>query len=463
MAFLLDVSVLEAVFFCFRALVMIWMVVCRGEDEKNGPIFKGRGSPNPSRDSVSAHAPFCSFFSFFLLLFLPSPAQPQQSNFHSRLLSNMNVIPTEVLSNCFERLNSQELVSITRVSKDWSEIINESKYHWQKLTLPEKQGGWDLKSLQLFDRKSESKLQQVSMNPKFNSETEWKAFGELLKKSKETLLVLYLKVEDPQAKFYLEELSFQLPLLVDCRISGWGDRGDRVRIIGSLENKIKKGSSKPRNSRDLRILWVPIGFSHLKQSDLLVNLVSLKLEIIRDYSQLRKCLQKCSQGLKHLDFSIPFVFGSPQYEPQELPRLQVLEIGCTPTLRYPSWLRIPSSATLIITGDLPPSLPSVSRLWLRFNEGFQNLPTISAELEEFRFEDNYLGFPGRIEALSSALTQRKSNASAGMEIEGIKMTPLKTLLIDCEGLSQLQLEEMKKVAENVVDVKRASTFIGVEI
>lgn len=47
-------------------------------------------------------------------------------------------------------------------------------------------------------------------------------------------------------------------------------------------------------------------------------------------------------------------------------------------------------------------------------------------------------------------------------IEGLNMALLKTLLTKFEGSSQIHLERLKEIVENVVDVRTISTFPEVE-
>jgi len=65
------------------------------------------------------------------------------------------------------------------------------------------------------------------------------------------------------------------------------------------------------------------------------------------------------------------------------------------------------------------------------------------------------------ENLLSLLRQRKENVAAGMEVWGVKMIPLNTLVVpfdDCEVLSQLKEQVVK-----LEDLSPFPRFVDVEI
>ncbi|MCO5556954.1 hypothetical protein L7F22_010509 [Adiantum nelumboides] len=102
----------------------------------------------------------------------------------------MERLSCDVLLSIFNNIDSIQVVSVKRVNKKWSEIIDDSKSLYRVLILPTKEKGWDLKPLELFDKKSQSSLKQVSME--FDGKETREAVFEILDRSKATLHTLQI-------------------------------------------------------------------------------------------------------------------------------------------------------------------------------------------------------------------------------------------------------------------------------
>lgn len=156
-------------------------------------------------------------------------------------------------------------------------------------------------------------------------------------------------------------------------------------------------------------------------------------------------------------------------EPLDFPLLEVLQLSRLNTLagnRFPSWIRIPLEATLCIDSAwVPTSLPSVSTLWLGGLINVEVLTSCCPELVTLRVDgDSYSNYSvGYKDELISTLKTRKGNAEAGMEVSGVKMIPLKTIVLRKCIFGSEQLSEISELVEEVVDLDSVPKFIEVEI
>lgn len=79
-------------------------------------------------------------------------------------------LPPEILLPIFKTLDSREMVCMMRVSKSWLEVIEENQSLWRRLILPKKEkedeeeNEWEPSVLELWDQKTSSSLQEVSIH-----------------------------------------------------------------------------------------------------------------------------------------------------------------------------------------------------------------------------------------------------------------------------------------------------------
>lgn len=355
------------------------------------------------------------------------------------------------------------MVNIMRVRKEWLEIIDENKALWRRLVLPKPKpkGGWDLSLLsivELFDRKSDSSLEEVSMETRLDFQ-EAKSIVRVLAKSKKTLRILRIKEHDYFRRGDLAELSLKLLNLKECQIAP---------TFAQCQVHLVHSDSKGAEAGDqLRILWCP-DFDNLRKSfsHLFSNLVSLGLGTYLSPASWRKILESPSQTLRHL-----IIYTSrPRPEdsllsPIDLPKLEILEMktqdSSLASSIFPSWIRVgPSLSTLIRHGHFYPSCPSVSTLWIDHPESIERLADNCPELVELRVDSHDYLCTNDLRALLSMLKQRKRKVEAGMEIEGIKMVHLKRLMIDLSECMSKEIVEMRKLVEQVSDL---STALPIEL
>lgn len=337
-----------------------------------------------------------------------------------------------------------------RVCKEWFEVIEEHKSMWRRVRLPKRELGWNTSHLELFDRKSQSSLVEVSMDVNLTYEPSNDLFMETLEKSKGTLRTIhfttsknYYDVQD------LSDLSWRLPSITDFRVT----KSDLEQVILIM----------PEVQTNLKVLWIgwsPVLFrSHLF---LLGNLSSLNLDFWingDNDSSVRQILETPSATLKHLKLSFVDV---QEFPPLDFPILQVLQIQYRNGLGqpgYPSWLRIPTSSTLIIHGEIPTSveLPSISKL--RVDHSLSCLANRSPLLTELRIMKK-VGY-GSFYGLIKTLRQRKSNADTFKEVDGVRMIPLRCLVVELGRHDPVQ--ELKRLVDTIVDPKTVSKFIEIEV
>ena len=251
----------------------------------------------------------------------------------------------------------------------------------------------------------------------------------------------------------------------------------------SLQLEERDEDEEDDKGSSLRILWIS-DLKNLLKSHLFLlnNLVSLILtEDSYGSLRIRRILERSSRTLKHLEITInngeERQIPKPQIPTLSFPKLKFLNI-CLGwnhnTSVFPSWMRLPSLSTLIIWNPRTlSSLPACSKLWLvglDVNRDLLKLVSQCPELLELRIHIDR-GREG-FEEISSMLSQRKANVEAGMEIQGVKMINLKTLVVPfryvgLRGGTRLQkarLPELRELVEEVVDLREAlSQVIEMEL
>ena len=372
----------------------------------------------------------------------------------------------DLLFNIFKRLDCIETTKVRRVCKEWFEIIDEHKSFWRTLHLPKDSlEKWDPSILELYDRKSESTLEDVEIGVKVEMELQTQFF-DILERSKATLKHLFLKSElsyfpDKQDPFHT------LSAVESLRVLGWHHLC-RVRL---RRTSVKRDSQDDgsNTASPLRVLWYGANRSVLQNNSArLKNLVSLDTTVALSSSEWRDLLEGPSGSLKHLTFSFKHGYkenhsGVPTLE---FPKLEVLELDDGGN--FPRWLLIPDSAILIAHSGLS-NLPSISELWaedLDFME--EELSDRCARLKTLvlvaRFQEAYQRDP-----LLNILNKRRINVEAGLEVDGVKMEPIQKLVLPSKLGYYSDSKEAKSFLERcrglveVVEGDAQSWFIDIEV
>lgn len=336
-----------------------------------------------------------------------------------------------------------------------------------------------ISTVELFDRKSQSSLEEVSMDGSELDRYDSDRLVVILSRSEKTLRILNL------SSLYLD--AARMPRLVDCRLL----------YPGSI-NKIRLTPPLIDGSNHYKVLWIstnckPLFESHLH---LLDNLVSLKVEVWKQGSEWRSILDKPSRTLKHLTINVQTDYSETEISHLVFPALQVLEIE-SQDYRFPSWFRISHSPfTLINNSKLLSNLPSISTLWVddltcidHITDHCPELMILRANVKgpsrEKREARKPSSLPIRAKfrprnqfgqkyaprqppqdpgvSLNQALEERKGSVKNGMEVDGIKMKQIKALIVPFEALDDEELEGLSGLVEEVIDLKTSSRFVEVEI
>ena len=96
-------------------------------------------------------------------------------------------LSSDLLLAVFKNLDSQQMVKVVRVKKEWLEIIEENSSMWRKLILPKRDLGWGLQALRVFDEKSGSKLTEISIDLSLKRSEKVDELVEIVERSRETL------------------------------------------------------------------------------------------------------------------------------------------------------------------------------------------------------------------------------------------------------------------------------------
>lgn len=361
----------------------------------------------------------------------------------------MDNFPSEVLLAIFQSLNSKDMVKVMRCSKTWLEIIDENRSCWKRLILPSKSKGWNLSVVELFNRKSQSTLIEVSMNW-----SSWPvpALMETLQKSKDTLRILHIEDKHGTVAAHMDNHLSRFTKLIDCRV---------VENISGRTSLVHRGN-KINIAQGLQILWIPHSLRLLRSEPRLFNrLVSLRLNGAISQKDCFYILERSSQTLKHVKFSM-WDQGSGFIPPDLiLPQLEMIDFQG----RFPTWLKPPHTCTLLVF-LIPDSLPSISRLWIYLFAAIVALSNSCPTLVELRIEEHKCLNCQQHHDLISMLRQRKANVEAGIRIDGVKMIPLKRLVLSSRMLSttpQATLSQIRELVEEVVDLQSVSSIVQVEI
>ena len=145
-------------------------------------------------------------------------------------------------------------------------------------------------------------------------------------------------------------------------------------------------------------------------------------------------------------------------DPLEFPRLEVLEDYSE--IDFPNWIKIPYTSTLMVYhNEVLNGLPNVSHLWLTGIEKCGRLTKSCPSLKTLRVASK----SSIINSATLLLDQRRSMVEGSMEIDGIKVTPIKTLSGDFKRFSEEELASLGNFAEDLIDLETVPKQIEVEI
>ena len=191
--------------------------------------------------------------------------------------------------------------------------------------------------------------------------------------------------------------------------------------------------------------------------------MSLDSRALLSSSEWREFLEGPSRTLKHLKLGFDRVHGLNHSGIPTLyfPNLEVLELDNVGD--FAQWLLIPDSVKLITVAAVF-NLPSISELWSWFplyqsDDIINRLP---------KLETLCLGYVHVLEKVVGVLNRRKGNVEAGLQVDGVKMQMIKTLILpfnlsdpDLEDELREGLEKCRELVE-VVEGNAHSRFIEVE-
>lgn len=381
-------------------------------------------------------------------------------SYSSFISIKMKALPSDVQLSLFKVLDSNDMVRLSRVSKTWLEVLENNDSLWKRLILSEKENGWDLSILELFDRKSNHSLKEISIHIKMEREELVSLYAFLIP-SRKTLRFLTISIS---SFFTTESGIYQLlteqlnvfPHLVECRL------GDVY--CGPVQLQVKDADENVIQGSNLKVLWTcreerqPFisSFRHLN------NLKSFRLTGALGTRDARALLQGPSQSLRHLDIFDVSDHLAPTTFTLDFPRLQVLEIASR-SQAWPSWLIIPPSTTVVTFCALV-NFPSISKLWLEnlscINRLASRCPTL-VELrivsDSFSIKENIV--PSIPQQLINMLLQRRRFVEEGFKVEGIEMVKLKALVLPFKLLTKEFLSSLEELVEEVVDLETVSRSI----
>lgn len=347
------------------------------------------------------------------------------------------------------------MVKAKRVCKDWQEIIDANSELWKALILPEREDGWGLEPIELFDEKSKSNLHQVTMP--IRKEIDNEAFIGLLERSKTSLRFLEIGSDSRVQRKRIGNEVWTFPKLVECKVLDSAKFGSDCELP-PLKKEKGAAHQDHDDSSPLKVLWI-WDWRIPDDSELhhLDNLDSLLTTAVGTSSEWRKVLAKSSRTLQQLCFFLK----PPEEEeedaevtPLEFLQLEFLTVSHyygSFALPFPAWIE-PSSRTTLSCSMLQESLPSVSKLWITFLRNLELLHTRLPHLVELRLEISEDDVdPQEQDALLSAVRQRQRNVESRMEVEGVKMLKLKSIILPFKWFKLKVLSGLAWVVDEVVD------------
>ena len=168
----------------------------------------------------------------------------------SKLRRIKDVLPSETLLIIFKTLETKKVVKVREVCKLWSKLVDENRAFWKILLLPERKLEENESTVDQFDEKSGSTLEEISFVLKHKDFQNLEQLVRLILKSKQVLNLVdikstsltYLGLQSLQT--LSDSLLLKLPNLFDFRTS---ISASKVQL--QWASAIKSGS--------LQILWIP--------------------------------------------------------------------------------------------------------------------------------------------------------------------------------------------------------------
>jgi len=125
---------------------------------------------------------------------------------------------------------------------------------------------------------------------------------------------------------------------------------------------------------------------------------------------------------------------------------------------FPSWIVVPPTTKVALLSPYS-NLPSVSELNIHFTSHWKNISGRCTLLRSLK--NSYDCF--KIEDVPALLSARRENVKAGMKVDGIKMEPLKRLVIRFKKLNEDRLAELGELVDQLVDFGSEPRLWDVEI
>lgn len=355
------------------------------------------------------------------------------------------------------------MVSARRTCRQYLDVIDGSQRNWRSLILKEVMDDYDPSILDQFDRRSQSTMVEVTFK---TLELETKDKNHLVKsllRSKYTLQTL--NIDDQYGEYHSDENFLpieQFPNLVDCRVLNtkrYCSTEVQLKVIEKQSGKRTKG---------LQVLWAFNLPSTDQGLDFCRNLSSLFVVCGTTSTKWSKLLGRCSRTLKHLGIHIfdPTAFG--KVSPLDLTCLEVMELRYTsPRADFLSSFRIASTCKVISRAKIPSRLPSISELWTgSCVSDWEPLERFCPSLEILRIDSvGKKGDLGNMDASSLLLSlrRRRENSKAGLEVNGIKMRPIRKLVVPFQKLPSWEAEGLKMEVKELVDSETLPFELEVEI
>jgi len=362
-------------------------------------------------------------------------------------MSINDILPSEILVSAFKRLNSKQVVQVREVCKEWQKLVDENRMFWRILVLSIETFEGAQAVMDQFDEKSGSTMEGVELEI---NRLIWQTQGLIhsLQNSRASLSTVVIKVPLPGGigESLAETLLLTLPNLADFRVGNLNLR--RCQLLRVTRADPEK----------LQVLWIP-SFPNLpNQRPLFQTLTSLRISRIYHHSEWREILALCSKTLKHLDIGLKSGRLDEIIFPLEFSLLEVFEIRLGEE-NFPTWMVVPQSLKLFDPSNSA-GLPSISILWIYSFNDWEELSNRCPCLQIFRLDSFY---SGDMFKLVNLLSTRRDNVDHGLEIERVKMEPLRKLVIPFKVFSQSELEQLRGLVGEVVDAATEPLFWKVEI
>lgn len=387
---------------------------------------------------------------------------------------DISILSPEILLSIFLKLNSDEIVILRRISKKWLEVIDTNKSLWRELEWIEKSGDSIEKAVEMFDQKSASTLEMVSIQ-QVKRYSHFQQPLAVIGRSRESIKSISILTHHPMLIIaQLLKLARSSPKLEKLVL--W-DAFESCKQLLPLTHLIplRKRSDTASSTSNLKVLWLFSDLSREKveqqilkiPTQFIQSLISFALLGASTFQQIRPLLVKFSGTIVHLRLSI-LANDFQMEQPLFCPNLKVLEGFFQNSVSL--YFESPNLKHLIIwlgASSVLHGIPSsVEQLWLNsvkhnlLDGDWEHLMSACPNMEIFRMEKE-IDMNTRLqpESLIRVLEKRQQMINKGEEIQGLNVVPLQKLVLPLEILSKDQVERARKSAGEVVDVKDYPDFI----